>query len=173
VRRATVPTTSSASTAPAGSAPLTSSSTAGAATIPAGSSNVIATANAICARRNRELVAVTDVRTALPAIAATARKRAAIERLALTELERLMPPASIAAHYRKMVIDYRDALLRVVKMGERAEAGDVAGTQRAKTRAGAQTLRLLVATAHTGLKDCAGIAEGPGAPSSLLGANGR
>jgi hypothetical protein len=119
--------------------------------------SAVATANAICARRNRELTAAPEVGADMPALLAASRKRAAIEERSLGELEKLKPPADIAKRYNDLLVLYKQALLKVVKVGEHANAGDAAGAARAREQAGVKPLRLLVLTAHTGLRDCSGL----------------
>jgi len=146
-------TTASSAQAPA-QATTPSSATTGASsrTHPA-----IAAANAICARRNHELTAVPEGGTDVHALLAASRTRAAIEERALGELEKLTPPSGIAKQYGELVAFYKQALLKIVKVGERAEAGDAAGARRARERADVNPLRLLVLTIHTGLRDCSGL----------------
>lgn len=117
----------------------------------------VANANAICARRNHELAAIPGSIENLRALTAAARKRARIEQRALGELEGLAPPSAIRARYRQLIALDQAALLQVVKLGERAQAGDAVGVRAATVRARAEKFRLLAVTVRTGLRECSGM----------------
>ena len=80
----------------AGSGASSSAKHAGAVGQSATGPGQLAQAEAICTRRNRELVATTRPGASLNEILATAARRAAIQRKALSELERINPPAKVA-----------------------------------------------------------------------------
>jgi hypothetical protein len=122
-----------------------------------GGQPTVTTADAICARRNRELAAVTDTGADQPTQASAARKRATVERRALGELEKLTPPAGIAARYRDLVEVDRAELQRIVELGDRVQGGNTASARLAVPGANGGNLRLLVLAARTGLRDCSTI----------------
>jgi len=93
----------------------------------------------------------------LPALAEVAHRRAAIERRALNELEKLTPPADVAAGYRKLIASDRLALREIVKLGARAQAGDAAGVRLAKAKVEGGGLRLLLTANRARLKYCAAV----------------
>jgi hypothetical protein len=118
----------------------------------------IATANTICLRRSHELASARIVGVGdLPALADAARRRAAIERRALGELEKLTPPTDVAASYRKLIASDRAALREVVKLRVRAQAGDTAGVRLAKAKVEGGGLRLLLTANSARLKYCAAV----------------
>jgi hypothetical protein len=146
----TTPTTSTAST-------QTEPSSTTTATSGASGQGAVAAAEQICARRNHALAAIPDTATNLRALAAAARRRAGVDERAVSELEKVSPPADLAARYRQLIAFDKAALLRVVTLGERAEAGDAAAVRLAKAKAASGRLRLLILLAHTGLKECSAI----------------
>ena len=77
-----------------------------------------------------------------------------MERRALGELEKLTPPAGIAARYRDLVAVDRAELQRIVKLGERAQAGNTASARLAVPQANGRNLRLLALAVRTGLREC-------------------
>jgi hypothetical protein len=117
--------------------------------------SALAAAEAICARRSKELAGIPLAGANLPAVAAAARRHAAIQQRALSELEQLTPPGKDAAAYRTLIADEQAALLQVVKLGERAQSGDSAAARAARTKIEVGGLRLLVAASRAGVKRCA------------------
>jgi hypothetical protein len=126
-------------------------------TADAGGRFSVATADAICARRNRELAGISEAGEGLPARAAAARKRATVQQRALGELERLTPPASIAGEYRELIDVDRVELQKLVRLRERSQAGDAEGVRLVTSQIGSKRLRLLVVGTRIGLRDCSGI----------------
>jgi hypothetical protein len=120
-----------------------------------GSPGAIAAANTICARRSHEL---TNTPMAgvdnLPALAVTAQRSAAIERRALSELRRLVPPSDVAVNYRKVLAHGKLVLRRLTKLAQRARAGDASGARAAKSEAEKIRFKLLVSVARSRLKYC-------------------
>ena len=126
----------------------------------------VAAANAICTRRNRELLPLAYTSKSLHAVAAAARKRAAVEQRALGELERLTPPPAIAGPYRKILDGNQATLIAIVKVGEAAEAGNAAAVRSAKAGEKPGRLGLLLTAVRAGLKSCGGLPVGH-APAGL------
>lgn len=119
--------------------------------------SALAEANAICARRDHELTGARLTSTSLLALAAAARRRGSIEQRALAELERLTPPAKLTTNYHRLISLNQAALLRTVKLGELARAGDAAGVRMAKAMTGQGGLALLLAAVQADLKGCGAI----------------
>lgn len=115
---------------------------------------MVAAANAICTGRSHELSALRDPGANMNAIAVWARRRAEIELRALGSLEKLTPPTGIAAKYAKLIATDKDTMLAVVKLASEARAGNAEGVRTAKERTELGRLRLLLATARTGLTAC-------------------
>ncbi|HXP36384.1 MAG TPA: hypothetical protein VN817_01340 [Solirubrobacteraceae bacterium] len=111
-------------------------------------------ADAICARRNKELAAVPISDGALAATASTATRRGAIERRALTELGKLTPPASAAGNWKKLISASEDSLEQVRELAKAASSNDREGVTRRLTAVGGPQLRLLGAAVHTGTREC-------------------
>jgi hypothetical protein len=152
-RQAPAPTTP-------GSSPATSST--GAASIgtsapnPATDASFAGQAEAICARRNKELAGVGRLGAHKSQVASVASRRAAIERQALAELTKLTPPATLAHDWQSVIAYSRLTLLQVVRLGEYARSHGTKSVERFRTgsSSGAR-FRLLVAARHAGLKQCA------------------
>jgi hypothetical protein len=120
-----------------------------------GTPGAVAAANTICALRSHEL---TNTPLAgvdnLPALAVTAQRRAAIERRALGELRRLVPPADVAVNYREVLAHGKLVLRQLTKLAQRARAGDASGAGVAKSEAEKISFKLLVSVARSRLKYC-------------------
>jgi hypothetical protein len=121
---------------------------------PDAGSSVIATANTICARRNKELVAVSTTVTDLHAIAKSASARLAIEQRALGELGKLTPPAKDARDYEKVLAYMRLDLRHLLQLSSAARSNDAAGVASAKAALETGALRLLGAGVRAGTKAC-------------------
>ncbi len=146
-----------------GSTDSTSSETAaggeGASTAgstPASEADVPAQANAICAQRNRELQAVTPAGASLREIVRGASEEAAIERTALTKLERLTPPANVADDWR-VILTKTKARLRATERLARVSRSSASIKQQMQL-VNRPEVALLIAATRVGLKQCAAIA---------------
>lgn len=148
---------------PAAKTPAAGSSTASDTPQPVGSSAptaptskaaMLATANALCARRSKEIAAIPDGGDSLQAIGSAASRRAAIERRALDELSALTPPDGIARDYGKLIADDALALQRTLRLSAAAKANDAEAVRSAKAASETGQLRLLVIAARTGLRGC-------------------
>jgi len=119
---------------------------------------MVAQANAVCARRNRELKAVTPPGTSLSGILAAASRRGAIERTALSRLVRLSPPAALAGEWRTIVLETAAALRRTMALERLAGTGTGANAVREKALLNKPQLHLLLAAAKAGIKQCSAVA---------------
>ncbi len=151
----TTPASSTAESATTSSETSPSGSQAASST---GGADAAARADAICARRNRELTATTPAGASLSAILATTSRRAAIERIALSELIKITPPTSIAASWRKIVLGTAAALRRSVTLARYAKRTDRAGVARQKTLLSKPQLSLLIAATKARIEQCASVA---------------
>ncbi len=146
---------STGSTAPAAASPTTTQGGSSAGTS-SSTASAVAAANAICARRNSELAAVGGAAksASLSKLASVAARRAAIEQRALGELGQLRPPGKIAPAWRQ-VLEYSDAALRqTARLAESTRSNDPSGVRSLSASSSAWQLRLLVASARSGLKRC-------------------
>ena len=121
---------------------------------------MIAQANAICARRNRELSATTPPGMSLREIVGTTPRRAAIERSALSQLIRLRPPASIASAWRTIVLATAASLRRTKALERYAKASDSRSVSRQKALLNKPQLNLLLTATRAGVKQCS-VVTGP------------
>jgi hypothetical protein len=121
---------------------------------------MIAEANAICAQRNTELKATIHPGASLRTILAATSRRAAIERKALSELTRLVPPKVIAAEWRAIVLSTAGALQRTITLERIAARTDRASVARQKTLLNKPQTRLLLSATRAGVKQCS-VVVGP------------
>jgi hypothetical protein len=158
----TAPSQSAIQPAPSADAPASSTSQSAAAGSPSSSSRAkgapaatgtIAGADAICARRNRELAAISGSGASADATGGAESQRVAIERRALGELAKLKPPASVLLGYQRVLIYSEVMLQRAEQLSKSPTATDAKGTPLAKAAIKGQ-LRLLAAAGRAGLKDC-------------------
>jgi hypothetical protein len=126
---------------------------------PAASAGQLARAAAICTRRNRELVAATRPGASLNEILATAPRRAAIERKALTELERISPPAKIAQEWKTILAATEGSLNTTEDLAKDVPSNDLASLRRQIASVNKPQLRLLLTATRAGIKQCASVAE--------------
>jgi hypothetical protein len=115
-------------------------------------------ADAICARRNRELKATTPPGASLREILGATSQRAAIEKKALSELIRLTPPSKLAGEWRTIVLATAAALRRTVTLERYAGASDSASVVRQKALLNKPQLSLLAAAVRAGIKQCSVVA---------------
>lgn len=147
-------TTATAPSVPAASAPATSTSApTGTSAKSSAQPAAIAGADAICARRNKELASVSGAGSSLQAVASAASRRAAIEQRALGELEQLTPPSEVAGDYRAVLAFSKSVLERTTKVEAYARSNDAAGVSSARA-SDKGWLRLLFSAARAGLRDC-------------------
>jgi hypothetical protein len=149
----------STATAPGGSTPTASSETPAIGGKPGVRPVVAAQAGAICARRNRELRAVTQPRATLGQIAASAPRRAAIERRALRELARLVPPANVATYWRATVNASEVVLGTTEQLARLKGSSSAASLRREVALVNRPQLRLLLAARRAGLGECSVVAR--------------
>ncbi len=119
---------------------------------------MIAQANAICTRRNRELTATTRPGASLPQILRATPRRAGIERKALGELVHLTPPAAVAGDWRKLVLATAAVLARTVALEQLVGRTDRAGVARETALLNKSQVRLLVSGSRAGTRQCAVVA---------------
>jgi hypothetical protein len=122
------PTSSQTTPTSSQTAPSTAPTTATPAPSAKPKGPVAIRADAICGRRNRELVAATSKTPSLPGVAKVGRRRIAIERAELAELGKLSPPAAIARDWREFIAAARRAvqdLAQVVAGASRSELAQV------------------------------------------------
>ena len=148
----------------AGAAGATGTSSLSTSAHPAAKVDAAVQANAICARRNRELKATVPPHASLPKVVASAAGRAAIERRALSELDGLVPPASTAGAWKAAKAAIEAELQGTLALAKLSGTSDGASLRREKALLDRPQLRLLVAASHAGLKQC-GVVAGP----SVLG----
>jgi hypothetical protein len=138
----------------AGTAGATGPSGSSTSAQPAAKVDAAVQANAICARRNRELKATVPPHASLPKVVASAAGRAAIERRALSELNELVPPASTAGAWKAAKAAIEAELQGTLALARLAGASDSASLRRERALLDKPQLRLLVAASHAGLKEC-------------------
>ena len=78
---------------------------------------LIAQADAICSRADREIAVVTPAGLDAREVASVAPADAVIEQTAVSELDRLNPPAQMAGDWRRIVA-YRRTLLSLIHISE-------------------------------------------------------
>lgn len=149
----------------ANSAPVAPGKTASVGTIsvpvavkggkPLARTELIAGADAICARLNVRLAAAKDVVSSdLAAIEAIATRRSGTERAALVELQQLTPPASMASEWQRM-LDYRATVVGdLAKIAEYARENNPQGTKTVLLATTNVIRQILVAGTRAGFKDC-------------------
>jgi hypothetical protein len=141
-----------------------SSSGGSTAASPSANPNAIAQANAICARRNRELAKSTPPGASLREIVGSASRRAKIQRAALAELQTLTPPGAVAREWRLMLADTAAALHGTEHLAQLAGRQGSAGLAHETKLLDKPRLGLLLAGSRAGAKRCSAVA-GP----SVLG----
>jgi hypothetical protein len=161
----TSPSTKAASSQPPapikpGSSPSPSSTSPASVGTPAPNratdASFVGQAEAICARRNKELASVGRLGADKSQVASVASRRAAIERQALAELTQLTPPAKLAHDWQSVITYSRLTLLRVVRLGEYARSHGARSIERFRTGSSSGVrFPLLVAAEQAGLKQCA------------------
>lgn len=90
----------------------------------------------------------------MSALARNASRRVAIERVALTELSALSPPAGAREQWQKMIEQTQGALADATKLADAAHAGNSAATTRAISASAEPRLGLLAAAVKAGAKHC-------------------
>jgi hypothetical protein len=123
----------------------------------AGSTPVVR-AEAICARRNRELSAIARPGASLVEIVGSATRRAAIPRRSLSELERISPPTSIAADWKTILAATERALQATEKLAHSSGPTDLASLRNQIALIGKPQIRLLLTATKVGLRHCAVVA---------------
>jgi hypothetical protein len=113
-----------------------------------------ATADAVCARRNRELRRFPLGGAGLAATASDASQRALIERHALGELSALKPPPGGGSPWEAMILQTKLVLAEVTKLAQAAHAGDDVAVRKDLAAAVKPQFRLLAAAAETGTRHC-------------------
>ncbi len=92
-------------------------------------SALIAEADQICMRRNAEVTAQQPKSTAMPEVARLASTYATIQQAAVTELNHLAPPASLANEWKRLVAHRQMLVEQLLKLKQYAEHNDNAGIQ--------------------------------------------
>jgi hypothetical protein len=85
---------------------------------------MIAQANAVCARLNRQFEAHRPASSAIAEIARVAPRRALLEEQAVRELRKLAPPAALAHDWQQVLADRQTLALELAKLGHAATVGD-------------------------------------------------
>jgi len=131
-------------------------------------SRLIAKADAICRRLNRELAAAPS-RLEARQIASSAPRNAALERRALAELGRLRPPASLARDWRQIIAYRRTLAEELAELGRYAKAGDVPAMKALGASKKRVHQKLSELATRDGFKDCSRVgAERSGAQALPL-----
>jgi hypothetical protein len=131
---------------------------------PATKASIVAQANAICARRNRELKAAIPSHASLSKVVKGAPGRAAIEQKALAELGGLTPPTDMTGAWKTAIAAIQTEVQGTLALAKYAGASDSASLRREKALLDKPQLRLFVAAARAGVRQC-GVVAGP----SVLG----
>jgi hypothetical protein len=131
----------------------TSAVTSTAATTTAATSRSLAEANRICERLNTLLDG--PLLSAQRNISAFALKRAALQRGAITDLNKIAPPVPVASDYRKMIAIRRVLVAETVKLAEDAAAHRSSAARRLFQSSGTMLLRMSEIARRNGLNDCA------------------
>jgi hypothetical protein len=84
---------------------------------------MIAQANAICARLNRQFEADRPASTAIGEIARVAPRRAALEVQTVSVLEKLTAPAALAHGWQQILADRQTLAHELAQLGQAAKAG--------------------------------------------------
>ena len=113
-----------------------------------------AQADAICARRNRELRGARPTGAGLAGTAEAASRRAAIEWRALAELSALSPPAGAAARWKSMIDQTEIARSEVAGLADAARKGDREGVTKKINPSAKTQFRLLAAAGDAGVRHC-------------------
>ncbi len=120
---------------------------------PLSKSRLVAGADAICKRLSLELDASNKLRTQQDVIRAV-QHRTAIEKAALVELSKLVPPTSLAKDYQKLLSARQTVIEDIKKLGEDVEAKNSSAEGPVYVSSGI-VLRQMAATAkHSGFKYC-------------------
>lgn len=121
---------------------------------PLSRSQLIARADAICRGLDTKLATVNPASLSMHEIARFAPPRAVLERTAVAELSKLMPPASITRDWRQ-VIAYRSTLTNeLFKLGSDAKANDAAGIRALAVSKKLVHQKLLTVATRDGFKYC-------------------
>jgi hypothetical protein len=114
---------------------------------------LIAKADAICARLNRQAGSVRN--TSLRGVGSTAPLVAGYFRAAFAELRRLTPPAAMARDWKAIVSDIQPVAGEVVIMGKYASDNDPASTAKVESRIARVQLHRIAIAKRNGFRDCA------------------
>jgi hypothetical protein len=150
-------TATSSAAASVATTPITSASSQTGATgngsgKPLSASQLVARADAICARLNTKLGR--DVVHNQPEVARVAPHRAAIEQAALTELSRLLPPASMATDYQQMLAVRHTLIEDTIKLGIDAKAGYAQAERPVYSSSTALVGQMAATAQRNGFKHC-------------------
>jgi hypothetical protein len=121
----------------------------------AATSRLIASADAICRRFNKELTGAS--RPQASKVARTAPRNAALEQRAVAELSKLTPPASLARDWKQIIAYRRTLAEELVTLARDAKADNVQGMQAlaaSKKRVHDELTKL---AAHDGFTDCSSV----------------
>ena len=115
---------------------------------------LIARADAICARRNTAIDAVKLPGTKPKDIESFAARSTVLEQTAFLELGRLRPPASMARDWQQILADSRTLLEYVVKLDEYGEYNEIRLIPALAHSTQTVKHRLQVTATHAGFKHC-------------------
>lgn len=142
-------------------ASATSSGSSDAATVPGGGpgktlsrSQLIAAADAICAKLNTALVAAKDTIHTKADIVRVARRRAPAERSTVAELSKLTPPSSLTHDWRQILAARRLLVEEIDQAGEDAKTNNMEGVHRALVAATSVQGQMSTTARRDGFKDC-------------------
>lgn len=145
-------TTTQATTASAAAAPPSTASTSTAQN-PTTKPDGFASADAICARRNRELVGISKAGASVRAILAKAPQSVAIQKRALEELHGLVPPQRVARDWHRVITETNAALRTTERLAHSSGKSEKV-MKRQIARIDDTQLGLLAAGVRVGAKEC-------------------
>jgi len=121
----------------------------------AAKSRLIAHADAICRRLNRELTSAS--RPEASKVARTAPHNAALEQRAVVALSKLTPPASLARDWTQIIAYRRTLAQELVALARDAKVGDVPAMQALGVTKKHVHQKLTQLATHDGFTDCSSV----------------
>ena len=130
------------------------STTESSSTSPLSRSQLVARADTICRRLNAELGSAKYYIRTQQDVIRVAPLRAATETGALTELEKLTPPASVASAYQRMLVARHTLIEDIVKLGQDAAIRDKEAEMPLFASSAAVVRQMGLAARDSGFKYC-------------------
>jgi hypothetical protein len=119
----------------------------------------MAQADGICQRLNATFAATKPKSQSMQAIARLAPGRAELERQAVAQLGKLMPPPSLAHDWQQIVSHRLTLALELVKLGQKAKANNAVAIAALTKSKQSVHGKLLAIAEHDGFKQCGKVGQ--------------